>query len=628
MSTAQSVTVFPREEFRPVLQQMRSSGKYLVVAMAAVFVAVFLFGQTSGLLGGTSRLTTNTVVAKVNGDEILASEYLRAVETRAQQENQRTGHALTLDERRELEQTTFDQLVNDRLIGQEISRRHIGVTDDEIRAAAQNQPPPELRDSPELQTNGQFDPEKYRRFLSSPTARNGGLLQQLEAFYRNGIPREKLLDQVASSAYASDARLWQLYQDEHDSAQVSYVVLRPDLVADNAVSVSDGEIQAYYDAHRKTFDRPGRAIVSLITLPRAITAADTAAARDRALRLRAEVAGGTSFDSVAKRESSDSGSAAQGGSLGRGGRGRFVPEFERAAYALQPGQLSEPVLTQFGYHIIRVDEHKGDTLSLRHILVPIIQDTASATRVDRRADSLAGVAASADDPRKFDAAVRQFNLVPRRVPVFEKQVLTVAGRPVPSVSAWAFNGAHVGETSELFDAPDAYYLARLDSLTTGGLQPLSEVRGEIRQRLLADKKLDALVPRARQLRQAAVSSSLEQAAATQQLTVQRAGPFTRGMLVPGLGQYTEAIGAAFGVPQGAITAPVVSRDGVYVIRVDRRVAADKGAWQAQKAAQRAQVAQALRQARVREFLADLHATAKIEDHRAEVRAAQRNQAAS
>ena len=608
-----------------MLQQMRSSGKYLVVAMAAVFVAVFLFGQTSGLLGGTSRLTTNTVVAKVNGDDILASEYLRAVEARAQQQSQRLGRALTLDERREVEQATFDQLVGDRLIGQEISRRHIGVTDDEIRAAAQNQPPPELRDSPELQTNGQFDPEKYRRFLSSPTARNGGLLQQLEAFYRTGIPREKLLDQVASSAYASDARLWQLYQDEHDSAQVSYVVFRPDLVADNAVTVSDAEIQAYYDAHRKTFERPGRAVVSLITLPRTVTAADSAAARDRALKLRAEVAGGTSFDSVAKRESADSGSAVQGGLLGRGGRGRFVPEFERAAYALQPGQLSEPVLTQFGYHIIRVDEHKGDTLTVRHILVPIAQSTASADRVDRAADSLASAAASTDDPRKFDAAVRRFSLTPRRVTVLENQVLNVAGRPVPSVSAWAFGGPHPGETSELFDAPDAYYLARLDSLTTGGPQPLADVRGEIRQRLVADKKLQALMPRAAQFRQAAVASSFEQVAAAQQLTVQHAGPFTRGMLVPGLGQFTEAIGAAFAVPQGAITSPVASRDGVYVLRVDRRVAADKGAWQAQKSTQRAQVAQALRQARVREFLADLRSTAKVDDHRAEVRAAQRSQ---
>lgn len=634
-------TATTREEFRPVLQQMRSHGKYIFIGLAVVFVGVFLFGQTSGLLG-RGPVTSTTVVARLNcgpwytprgvlnrikGDctSILATDYLRAAEAREQQESQRLGRALTLDERRDIDQATFDQIIGDQLVGQEIARRGISVSDDEIRAAAQNQPPPELRDSPELQTNGQFDPEKYRRFLSSPATRSSGLLQQLEAYYRTAIPREKLLDQVASGVYPSDARLWQLYQDEHDSAQVSYVVFRPDLVPDNAVRVSDADVQAYYDAHHKTFERPGRAVVSLLTLPRTVTAADSAAARDRALRIRAEIAGGAKFEDVAKRESADSASAAQGGSLGRGGRGRFVPEFERAAYALQPGQLSEPVATQFGYHIIRVDERKGDTLALRHILIPIAQSDSSAARVDREADALAAAAASAEDPRKFDAAARRFGLTPRRVPVFENQPLTVAGHPVPSVSAWAFSGVHPGETSDLFDASDAYYLARLDSLTPGGLQPLAEVRGEIRDRLLTEKKLQTLVPRARQLEQAAAGSSLEQAAAAQHLTVQHAGPFTRGMLVPGLGQFTQAIGAAFGVPQGSLTSPIVSRDGVYVLRVDHRVAADKGAWQAQKVAQRTQVAQALRQARVREFLADLRATANLDDRRAAVQDAQRQQ---
>lgn len=610
-----------------MLQTMRSSGKYFAVVMAVLFVGLFLFGQTSGILGlGGPRVTATTVVAKVNGEEVTAGDWQRAVAAREQQESQRLGRALTLDERRELEQAVYDQIVNDILVNQEIARRNISVTDEEIRAAAQTQPPPELRDNPELQTNGQFDPEKYRRFLSSPSVRGSGVLQQLEAYYRNGIPREKLFDQVASGAFASDARLWRLYQDEHDSAQVSYVVFRPELVADNAVSVSDAEVQAYYDAHQKTFERPGRAVVSLLTLPRTVTAADSAAARDRALRVRAEVAGGAKFEDVAKRESADSGSGAQGGDLGRGGRGRFVPAFEQAAYALAPGQLSEPVLTQFGYHVIRVDEHKGDTLAVRHILIPITQSDSSASRVDRTADALSAAAGGADNPRKFDDAARRFGLTPVRVPVFENQPLTVAGRPVPSVSGWAFGGAKPGETSDLFDAPQAYYLARLDSLTKGGPQPLAEVRGEIQQRLRTDKKLQTLVPRARQVT-AAGPAGFEQAAAGQSAQVQKAGPFTRGSLVPGLGQFTEPVGAAFGVAQGAVTAPVIGRDGVYVLRVDRRVNADKGAWQAQKAAQRPQVAQALRQQRVREFLADLRATAKIDDRRGTVLAAQRRQGA-
>jgi hypothetical protein len=235
---------------------MRSGGKWFMVAMAAIFVAIFVFGESSGLLG-RGPVTTSTVVAKVNGEEILATAWFRAVDQRAQQEQQRAGRALTLDERRELEQSVYDEMVTGVLVRQEIERRGISVTDQEIQQLAQVSPPPELAENPELQTEGRFDPEKYRRFLSSPTAKAQGILQSLENYYRSEVPRQKLLQQVATEVYASDARLWQLWQDQHDSAQVSYVVLRPDLVPDSAVRVSDAELRAFYDARKKTFERPG-----------------------------------------------------------------------------------------------------------------------------------------------------------------------------------------------------------------------------------------------------------------------------------------------------------------------------------------------------------------------------------
>jgi hypothetical protein len=245
------------------------------------------------------------------------------------------------------------------------------------------------------------------------------------------------------------------------------------------VRVSEDEVRAYYDKNAKSFERPGRAVVSLLAIPRAVSAADTLAARERALALRAEIAGGAKFeDGRPPRERRLRLRRAWWGAR-RGGRGRFVPEFEQAAYALQPGELSQPVQTSFGYHVIRVDERRGDTLSLRHILVPIAQSDSTATRTDRRADSLATAAASTDDPKKFDAAAAKFGLAKSSAVAIQGEPLTVAGRYVPSVAAWAFDGVRVGETSELFDAPEAYYLARLDSLTPAGRQPLAEASDEI-----------------------------------------------------------------------------------------------------------------------------------------------------
>ena len=458
-----------------MLQSMRSAAKYVWIVLIVAFVGGFLLYETSGLMG-REAITTTTAIAEVNGDKILATEYFRAVQLREQQVSQQQGRPLTLDERQQVEKVVFDDLVNDVLVRQELERRGIQVRDEEIIQAAQSSPPPELAQNPELQTEGRFDPEKYRRFLANPAARAQGLLQYLEQYYRSEIPKQKLFAQVASDVFVSDARLWTIYQDANDSARVSAVVFRPELVADSAVTVSDAEIQKYYDANRKQFEAPGRAVVSVLTIPRTVTAEDTAAAKARAAQLRAEIAGGAKFEDVAKRESADSASAKQGGDLGRGARGRFVPDFEEAAYALQVGQLSQPVVSPFGVHIIRVDDRKGDTLAVRHILVPLQQSDSSAARTDRLADAVAKDAANAEDPKRFDEAAKKNGLTPTLLAAIENEPLSVRGRTIPSVSAWAFGGARVGETSDLFDAPDAYYVARLDSLRESGVQPLADVQ--------------------------------------------------------------------------------------------------------------------------------------------------------
>ena len=607
-----------------VLQSMRSVAKYIWWILIIAFVGSFLLYQTSGL-SGRSPVTTNTAVATVNGEDIMLTSWQNAVSNLEQQEQQRLGRGITLDERRTLEDRAFDELVNDVLLQQEYKRRGITVTDDEIREMARVSPPPQAMQSPELQTEGRFDVQKYQRLLASPLARQSGMLVGLESYYRSEIPKQKLFDQIASDVYASDTRLWQIYKDRHDSAQVSYVLLRPETLTDTAVTVTDAEIGQFYERNKKKFDRPGRAVISLVAVPRTVTAADSVASKAHIDKIRAEIVGGAKFEDVAKRESMDSVSGSNGGALGKGGRNRFTPKFEEAAYALKTGEISQPVLTPFGWHIIRVNEHKGDSLDVNHILVTIAQSDSSATRTDRRADSLASQAANQDDPKKFDAAAKALGITPASVVAIEKEPLNFAGRYVPSASAWAFSGVSAGETSDLFDSPEAYFLARLDSLQPGGQQALSEVREEIRRRLARDKRVEKLRPSALQLIEAAKGSTLEVAAAAKQLSVEKSAAFTRVDQVAGLGQFNQAVGAAFTVPVGQVGGPAVALDGLAVIRVDRRVEADKAAFETQKIEQRAQLIQSLRQQRVEEYMTSLRGSVKVEDHRTKVNAQLRKQ---
>jgi peptidyl-prolyl cis-trans isomerase D len=602
-----------------VLQSMRSAAKYIFWLITISFIGGFIFVETSGLLG--RNVTRGTAVGRVNGQPISFDVWDRTVRTMTEQA-QREGRALTLDDQRRIEDAAFQQLVTDVLLRSELDRRGITVTVDEIRQAALTFPPPELANAPELQTEGRFDPEKYQRYLRSPAARQQGLLAYLEGYYRSEIPRQKLASRLTAGVHVTDAQLWTMWQDQHDSAEVSYVALSPTLVPDSTVRVSDAETRAYYEAHKAEFDdRPGRAVVSILALPRTITAADSAASRARAVALRNEIVGGAKFEDVAKRESSDSVSAEQGGSLGRVTKETaFVPEFKDAAFKLRVGEISEPVATRFGFHLIKVDEKRGDTLALRHILVKIQQSDSTASATDRRADDLSTAAAEADDPRRFDDAAKQFRLQPVRVEAREGDPVVLSGEYVPDVSAWAFGGAKPGETSSLIEAPSAYFLARLDTLRAGGKPTFEALRDEIRRTLMREKQVDALVPRAQRIATAvAAGSTLEQAAQANGLTVQRSGLFTRTSGAPGLGRANEAVGAAFGLPVGAVSAPIKTRTGVYVIRVERRTRSDRAAWEAQKDQQRNTVLEQTREQRVQQFMGNLRREAKVVDDRRKIR---------
>jgi peptidyl-prolyl cis-trans isomerase D len=601
---------------------MRASAKYIWIIIVVLFVGGFLLAQTSGLLG-RAPVTTTTAVASVNGEDILATSWYQTTQNLEQEETQRSNQTISLDERQRLMDQAFDQLVADALLRQEYRRRGITVSDDEILQAARYSPPPQLMQAPDLQTDGQFDPAKYQRFLSSPLARQQGLLFQLEQYYRTEIPKEKLFDQVASDVYISNEQLWQRFQDTHDTAQVSFVAFGPDRIPDSAVRVSDDEVRAYYDTHKRLFERSGTAKVSILIIPRTVTAADSAAVRARALALRSRILGGEKFEDVARAESADSVSAANGGSLGKGPKGRFVAPFETAAFALKPGEISQPVLTQFGYHLIKLDARKGDTITVSHILLPIQQSDSAAAKNDRRADSLARMAASTDQPAKFDEAARTLQIPILRSTVIEGNSLTVNGQFIPSVGPWAFEGAKPGETSELFDADDGYYLARLDSLTHGGTLSLDQAKQDIRTYLLRQKKIDALIPQARNFAKVAAASSLESAAKLMGLEVVKTKPFTRVTGVPELAQAPEAVGAAFTLPLHAVSEPIRGMGEVVVERVDNRIPASRAAFEAQKDVLRQQALQQLRQQRVRDFLANLKAVAKIDDKRKQVEASAR-----
>ncbi|MEO8945507.1 MAG: peptidyl-prolyl cis-trans isomerase [Gemmatimonadaceae bacterium] len=602
---------------------MRSSAKYIWIFVTVAFIGGFLLYESSGLFG-SAPITSTTAVATVNGEDILVTTWQALEAQLEQQQTSQSGESISLDKRQAIQDQAYDQLVNGALLQQEIRRRGITVSVDELTNAAKYSPPPQLMQDPELQTNGQFDLDKYQRFLVSPTAKQSGLLVQLEGYYRDAIPKQKLYQQITSGLWISDAMLWLNYRDAHDSASITYASFVPSDAEIAATPVSDAEIRAYYDAHKAEMARAGHARVTFTEIPRTITAADTAAVREHALALRDSIEKGAKFEDIAKAESSDSGSAVRGGDLGKGVKGRFVPAFEAAAAALKPGEISQPVLTQFGYHLIRLDSRNGDTLALHHILLPITQSDSDADKTDRKADSLSKMASSSETPDKFDAAVKALGLQTYTTDVTDGQPLMYSGKTIASVSAWAFGGTKVGEVSDLYDNDAGYYLAKLDAITPGGTPSLDAAKTDIKLLLARQKAVQKMADPARKFAIAASGSSMAQAGQILNTKVDKTDSFTRLSGLPTVPSSGKVVGAAFTLPIGTVSEPIVTDQAVYVIQVDRRADADKKAFDATSGQLRGQYLNSMQQERIREFEANLRSEAKITDRRKEIEATMRH----
>jgi len=211
---------------------MRSKGKYIWMVLFIAFVGGYLLLDTSGLLG-KQLVTPGTTVGSVGRTAITYGAWMNRANSLAQEREAQTGRSVDLDERAQIEDQAFEELVMEVILKKEYDRRQIRVTDQEIRDAARYAPPPALMQNPELQTDGKFDRVKWERFLALPQVKQQGVLVQLEQYYREGLPKEKFYSQLASDVYIPDAELWRLYQDANDTVQFSFVAFHPRPGADS-----------------------------------------------------------------------------------------------------------------------------------------------------------------------------------------------------------------------------------------------------------------------------------------------------------------------------------------------------------------------------------------------------------
>ena len=499
-----------------MLQDIRKNSQGTVAKMiVGLIVVVFaLFGVESivGGLGGEPE------VATVNGEEILQSDFLRAVEGKRRQILSQMGDEADPDLIDEglLRSSVLEGMINEEILVQDSDEKALFVSE----MAVDNY----IRNVEQFQLDGQFSNERMQSLL-----RNAGLTLQA---YRDSLKSQFILGQARSgliaSAFVLDNEIDEIIALDRQTRSFGMAsIFKSDYL--KSIAVSDDEVADYFELHKTEFKKPESVEVSFVELKRAdlesqveileedlqklyeTEKADFQGEEQRAAshilikiddetddvkaletisEIQEKLKAGLEFAELAEAYSEDEGSAQNGGSLGLSAKGVYVADFEEALFALSLDEVSAPIKTEFGYHLIRLDQIDANSIpafdEMREMLVSRLTkqkvDALYAQLTERLADitysssdlaevsdvlelpvgSLAGVSANTEHPlfsnRKIQKVLFSDELV------FEKH------------------------NSELIEVADGHAVVfRVESYQEESLQSLNAVKEVIRNELKHSK---------------------------------------------------------------------------------------------------------------------------------------------
>ncbi len=441
---------------------------YLVFgALALIFAAWGAYGIANLSFGSSS------FVAKVNGTTIPYEDVRSAWQREQSEWQQRFGSDIPVGERSLLQDELLEKAVRTTLMTDRATKLGYRISDAQLAAA--------VRAEPAFQLDGHYNAEVAKSRL----AQAGLTPEQYANDLRGELERRELQGALQTSQFVTPFELERLHALTDQERQIRYAVLPPQKYA-AAVPISDAAIQAYYDAHKAQFMTPESVhlqyaqatlaqVSAQITVPdadvldyynknkdRYISAeqrhahhilvavnnkVDDAAALKKAQDIEAKLKAGGNFETLAKQFSDDAGSAAQGGDLGLSERGSLEAPFGDALFAMKPGEVSAPVRTKFGYHIIRLDDivpAKGKTFDEARA------DVLAQLKHDRAADKFGDLSEQIQmkidqSGETLDTLAKEFGLTLGDIPAYLKGTGGGDLGSTPELQALVFGDAVLGE---------------------------------------------------------------------------------------------------------------------------------------------------------------------------------------
>ena len=360
-----------------MLQNIRDNSQgWIAKTIIGIIVALMAFTGIEAIFQASGNNKQD--VAKVNGEEITQTELGQAVDMQRRQLMQQLGKdfdASLLDEKL-LREAALKGLIDRKLLLQGAADSKFGFSE-----AALDQV---ILQTPEFQVDGKFSAERFDQVIRQ--------LGYTRMQFRQMLTQEMLIGQVragiAGSGFVTDAEVLAFARLEKQTRDFATVNIKTDPAA---VKLTDDEVKAYYDKHAKEFMTPDQVVIDYLELKKSsffdqVTVKDEelqaayqketanlaeqrraahilievndkttdAQAKAKIEDIQARLAKGEKFDALAKEFSQDPGSANNGGDLGFAGPGVYDPDFETALYALNKDQVSAPVRTTFGWHLIKL----------------------------------------------------------------------------------------------------------------------------------------------------------------------------------------------------------------------------------------------------------------------------------
>ena len=568
------------------------SGLLLLICAAMVIAFVPGIGTDTGTPG-------RGILAKVNGEDITVQEVRDTARQMAQQQAQQYGANASMLLPFLMQQATqhaVDQLIDRQALLTEAE--HLG-----LKAT-----PPEVKD--ELQ-HGRYSEYFFPGGNFIGQAEYESMLQRANltpATFEESVGKElqisKLQALITGSASVSDAAVRHEINKENTKVKFEYAVLTEDDIKkglhptveelkayydshqknyansipekrkikyaaiDTAkitagVQVTHDELQAYYDQHRDQYRGAEQVKVSHILIKTPLAGPDgkvdekgVAEAQRRAQDLLKQIRAGANFEELAKKYSEDPGSAKVGGSLGWIGKGRTVPEFEKAAFSLPKGQISDLVKSSYGFHIIRVDDKQDAHLKtldeVKAEIEPILKQQKTHAIAQKQADDLLQQAKT----QGLDAAAAAKGVPVVTSDFFSRKDVVPGVGPAPQLMDAVFT-AEQKSPPAMAATSQGFAVFQLLDVKPPSTPTFDEIRTKLEEQFKNERASTLLSQKTQELSDRAKSEhDLKKAAKELGATIETSDFVLPDGQVPDIGSMTGQASVAFSMKPGDISGPI------------------------------------------------------------------------